>query len=383
MDEYRIHKKIAFVYDWADKWGGVERILLRLKQLYPDASWFTSYVDEQAAPWAKQFGFKTSFIQHLPFWVRKSRILSFVLYPLAFESFDMSSYDIVFSVTSSFAKGVITKPGTIHICYLLTPTRYLWSHHNDYLTFWKRCILFPLFSWMRKWDKVAAYRPDHIYSISHNVQKRCLTYYGRDSRVIYPGFNYEYWSRMKKISINATKDSQSLLDKYTLKGNSYYLVVSRIEPYKKVDLVVEAFHKMQDRKLIIVGKGSGLGKLVRASNNNILFIQNISDEQLAQLYTFARACIIPQEEDFGYVALEAQTCGCPLIAYKKGGVLETLISHPSHKYLMTQTVDELVKTVYEYDKIEANKRVDSRNVRKFSTNEFDNQIREIITNLSL
>src|SRR3989338_8390229 len=185
--------KVALVYDRVNKWGGAERVLLALHELFPDAPLYTSVYDRKKASWADVFdpsagsgqGIKTSFLQKIPFSTRHE--LFAALMPLAFESFSFDEYDLVISVTSEAAKGIITKPKTMHICYCLTPTRYLWSGYNDYFKNpYFRFISKPLVSYLRFWDKIAAQRPDAYIAISKEVQGRIKKYYGRESTVIYP-----------------------------------------------------------------------------------------------------------------------------------------------------------------------------------------------------
>ncbi len=315
-------KKIAIVYDWIDKWGGVERVLLTFHEMFPEAVFYTSYFDKDSAPWAKDLKIKTSRLQKFPNFIKKSRVLSFLFYPFIFELFDFSNYDLVVSVTSSFAKSIITKPGTSHLCYLLTPTRYFWSHKKDYL---KNKLFSYLVSnyidQIKKWDFVAAQKPDKIISISETVKKRCLKYYQRESEVIYPGFDTEYWKNIKD-QISKIKETDQISK--ILKNNKYFLVISRLEPYKKVDLVVKVFNKLKD-VLVIVGEGSQEKKLKKMAGKSVVFLSKLSDVELGSFYTNAQALIMPQEEDFGYVSLEAQFFGCPVIAYKRGGATETVI----------------------------------------------------------
>jgi len=324
-------KRIAIVYDWLDKWGGVERVLLTFHEMFPDAHWYTSYFDGKKATWAREMNIKTSFIQKLPGFIKKSRILSLPFYPYAFECFDFSEYDVVISITSSFAKGIITKPGIKHICYLLTPTRWLWGMTDEYLVKSEKLkvkslkqkfintITQPMITKLREWDYIAAQRPDKIISISNAVSKRCSKYYRRESEVIYPPFDIEYWSKLKS-QISKLKSRSQILK---LTKKNFYLVVSRLEPYKLVDLAVKVFNKREEM-LVIVGKGSQKSRLQKMAGKNILFLENLTDLELVNLYNHAQALIMPQEEDFGYGALEAQFFGCPVIAYSRGGACETV-----------------------------------------------------------
>lgn len=342
------NSKVAFVYDWFDtSVGGAERVLQELHGLYPEAPWYTSHFDHKAVPWAKEWDIRPSFLQHLPLWFRRNRILSLLLLPFAFESFDFSSYDVVVSVTSAFAKGVITNAKTRHICYLLTPPRWLWKDENlnskfeilrGLETFVKRIL--------KDWDYMAAQRVDEFTSISQEVGRRCIKYYRRESELVYPPFDYEKWH---KLNSRFEPLNTKFLDSAPSTQNSahihfpYYLVVSRLEPYKRVDAAIEAFAIFksqfsntndQKEKLIIVGSGSQKAKLKALSSKlnvdeQILWVDGLSDEELARLYTHCKTFIMPQEEDFGYVACEAMACGAPIVAYAIGGQTEILLDYPN------------------------------------------------------
>ncbi len=361
-------KKIAIVYDWIDKWGGVERVLLTLHEMYPDAIFYTSYFNKDSASWAKNLNIKTSFLQEFPSFIKKSRILSFIFYPFAFESFDFSDYDLVISVTSSFAKSIITKPGTQHICYLLTPTRYLWSNRQDYLNSKRVNYLFSDFiKKIKNWDFVVAQRPDKIISISETVKKRCLQYYKRDSEIIYPPFDREYWNNIK------SKVPTSLFElRGASKNKKYFLIVSRLEPYKKVNLAIKVFNKL-NVTLIIVGDGTEEINLRKLAGKNIIFLSKLSDVELGNLYSNAQALIMPQEEDFGLVSLEAQFFGCPVIAYNKGGGLETVIDGKTGIFFNHQEEISLVGAIERFNKIEYNLRIKVKEFGKKNTERFSKE----------
>ena len=369
-------KKIAIVYDWIDKWGGVERILLNLHEMFPEAVFYTSYFDKEKADWAKNLNIKTSFLQKFPDFIKKSRILSFIFYPFAFESFDFSEYDLVISVTSSFAKSIITKPGTQHICYLLTPTRYLWSHEKDYLN--NKLISYIVRGYLdniRQWDFVSAQRPDKIISISETARERCKKYYKRNSEVIYPGFDTEYWENIK----SKIKSQKS---KIKVKIQKFFLIVSRLEPYKRVDLVVQSFNRLK-YNLVIVGEGSQEDKLKQMASNNIIFLSKLSDVELGSLYSNAQALIMPQEEDFGYVSLEAQFFCCPIIAYKKGGAIETVIDGKTGLFFDDQSEQSLRRAIERFDKIKYNlrsklKEFKMKNIERFNKEKFVDKFNQLI-----
>lgn len=377
-------KRIAIVYDWMDSWGGVERMLLVLHEMFPTADWFTSYIDPKKARWIDEiqnanFKMQTSFIQNLPSFIKSSRLLSLPLYPVAFENFDLREYDIVISITSSFAKSVITHPGTKHVCILLTPTRWLWSQVDNYtnelpldrgLTSFIRK---PFVRHLQKWDSVAAQRPDKMISIAQVVADRCKAYYHRDSEVIYPPFDFEYWSKVKS---NNKRKSRHHLKKY-------FLVVSRLEPYKKVDMVIRAFQRFPDKRLVIVGTGTQSSKLMRSAGDNIYFIQNATDDELGALYIGAQALIMPQEEDFGYVSLEAQFFGCPVIAYGKGGALETVMKGKTGLFFSEQSARSLGDAVAEFKRGKYNLGDKQAFLKKFSKEQFVRKTTLLITNEQL
>lgn len=336
-----IHKKVAIIYDWIDSWGGVERVLLELHELFPNAHFYTSYYDPQKAPWAKEMNIIPSFIQRLPSVIRKNRIFSLPLFPYAFESFDLSEYDLVISVSSAFSKAVITKPHTKHICYLLTSPRYLWGMTDTYMKA-NLMISAPFMRYLRQFDFIAAQRPDIIFSISRTVATRCQKYYQRPSHVVYPPFDIEYWTHLY-----SQREQRRPVE------DDYYLVVSRLEPYKNVLLPIKVFNNSK-KKLVVIGKGTQKEKLKEKASLNITFIENITDQELANWYRHAKALIMPQEEDFGYVALEAQVTGCPVIAYEKGGASETVRAGRLNILFHNQTEEALQEALERFERTSYN-----------------------------
>ncbi|MDO8497023.1 MAG: glycosyltransferase [bacterium] len=364
-------KKIAIVYDWIDSWGGVERVLLTLHEIYPEAVFYTSYYDEKKAGWAKDIPMKTSFIQKLPSFIKHNRVLSLPFYPFAFETFNFSEFDTVISVSSSFAKGIVTKPTTFHLAYVLTPMRYVWIDSKLYLSqnpLFQLAI--PYMKYLKTWDTVAARRPDKLVSISRTVQERCQRYYGLESDIIYPPFDIDYWKNLAKKKPAGLHDIQD-----------FYLVVSRLEPYKKVDLVLEVFKKYPDKNLILVGEGRQKEKLMSNVASNTHFLSKVSDEELSYLYTHAKALVMPQEEDFGYVALEAQALGCPVIAYKKGGACET-IEPRNGIFFDHQTVKSLSEAVERFHTMSYNGKSvsveSSKWLEKFSKQRFVKAFKSLV-----
>ncbi|MCX7955707.1 MAG: glycosyltransferase [Patescibacteria group bacterium] len=344
------NKKIAIVYDWFDKWGGVERVLLTLAEIFPQAIFYTSYYDKNKAFWAKKFKIKTSFIQKIPKFIKTNRVLSVPFYSFAFENLNLDEFDLVISITSSFSKGIITKPKTKHICYLLTPTRFLWTHEKDYILKIKNLFFLKKYiNYLKKWDIVASQRPDKIICISKTSKERCEKYYKRKSMIIYPPFDIDYW---KKIKILLKNNYKSIL-KFKNINYKFYLIVSRLESYKKIDLAIKAFNKLK-KKLIIVGEGNEEKKLKKISKKTIFFLSKLNDFELAFLYSKAEALIMPQEEDFGYVSLEAQFFNCPVIAYRKGGARETVINYKTGIFFERQEEESLIEAIERFEKIKYN-----------------------------
>lgn len=336
--------RTAIVYDWIDKEGGVERVLPVIAEMYPDADFYTSYYNPETAPWAIHLKIKTSFLQKLPQLVRSRRILSLPFYKYAFEAFNFSNYDLVISVTSSFAKGVITRPETKHVCYLLTPTRYIWGQTEDYMSAGARIFAQPSITKLRKWDFVAGQRPDKLIAISQLVARRARTYYRRDAEVIYPPFDINRWKDIQ------TKTADRDLP---IKDVGYYLFVGRLEPYKRVDLLIDVFNKLH-YPLIIIGTGSQAWSLKQKALDNIVFVSGISDEKLVEYYQKSRALIMPQEEEFGYTAIEAQFFGTPVISYRQSAVTETVLDGKTGIFFENQTPADLYNAIARFEKMEYN-----------------------------
>lgn len=327
-------KKIAIVYDRVNtSFGGAEKVLLALQKIYPQADLFTSVYDAKKAQWAKAFKITTSFLQKIP--LAKSFHRYFApLMPLAFESLDLSHYQIIISVTSAEAKGVITRSDQLHLCYLLTPPRYLYHYQENYwqktkILHWPiiKTIANQALRYLKKWDQLAIHRPDLILTISHSVAKRIEHYYQiKNCPVIYPPVDLDIFQKL------ISQQGHS-----TYSGNAYYLVVSRLVPYKNIDLAIKACIDL-DRQLIIVGDGPDYRRLKKLSQElllaknpktanfkQIIFQKQVTNEQLSQLYGHARALLMPGIDDFGIVALEANLHGLPVIIHQHSGASELLL----------------------------------------------------------
>jgi glycosyltransferase involved in cell wall biosynthesis len=347
-----MNNRIALVYDWIDKWGGVERLLLQLYEAFPGVDVYTAHYNKKTASWAKKWRIRHSFMQHLPSVIQRNRILSSVLYPYAFESFDFSKYDIVISVTSSFAKGVITKPGTRHISIILTPTRFLWVLPHEYAgSHWFSWLIRLFQQLLRPWDYIAAQRPDALVAISKLVADRVQTHYHRPARILHPPFPGEHWRTVRKEMNQYTARIEKRFP-----AGSFYLLVARLEPYKKVEQAIAAFRDRPSDTLIIVGSGSQQDTLFRSVPGNVRWFSRVSDTELAWLYTHAQACLAPQEEDYGYVALEALFFGCPVISYKQSGIAEMVSDGKNGILYAPQTVAALGAALERFSRVAYNVR---------------------------
>ncbi len=367
-------KRVALVYDWVDKWGGVERLLLTLHEMFPEAPLFTSLYNKNGAKWAKDIDIKASFMQQLPPFIQRNRHLSLSFFPYAFESFNFTEYDTVISVSSSFAKGVITKPHTKHLSIVLTPPRYFWDLRDTYISYDAQVFINPILEQFKKWDTIAATRPDRLISISNLVKERIKKTYNRESTVIYPPFDTVYW---EDVSQNKKTPSKKLPEEY-------YLVVSRLERYKKVDLVINAFNEMPDKHLVVVGTGNERNSLKQSARENIHFYENISDQELATCYSHAKALIMMQEEDFGYTALESIYFSCPVITYSKSGAAEIVENNKTGLYVEEQSKKALISALERFSQVTYNVSVSKKNLSDtFGSDRFKKMLLEQLQIINL
>lgn len=328
--------KVAIVHDFLTKLGGAEKVLKVLTEIYPDAPIYTLFYDQKGTKgeFSKSI-IITSILQNHPLKKISQKSL-LAKYPYATEQFDLSKYDVVISSSNSFAHGVITKPNTFHLSYCHSPMRYVWDWYHEYLTEHKigfgpkGLYIRNILSTIRIWDKVASDRVDLYVANSKNVQKRIKKYYQKDSLMLYPPVDLD--------EINFSKNPVS----------DYYLIVSRLEPYKKIDLAVEAFNK-NGKNLIIIGEGMQLKKLKSVAKNNIQFLGWQPDQIVYECMSKAKALIFPGEEDFGLTPVESMATGRPVIAFKKGGTLETIIEGETGLFFKEQTKEILNKAINEFE----------------------------------
>ncbi|MBU4332744.1 glycosyltransferase [Patescibacteria group bacterium] len=326
--------KIALAHDHLNQLGGAEKVLFAFHEVYPRAPIYTLIHDSRSARGVfDKLNIKTSFLQKMPGGLRHMRwYLSWM--PAAFESLDLTGYDVVLSDASAFAKGAIVSSGSLHICYCHTPTRYLWSDTHQYVKELKqgwliKKILPLVLNKLRAWDYQAAQRVDNFIANSCNVQKRIKKYYRRESDVIYPPVEVEHF----KIADELGK---------------YYLIGGRLVSYKRFDLAIKAFNKL-GIPLKIFGTGPEEEKLRKMAKNNIEFLGQVSDNKKAELYSRALGFIHPHEEDFGITAVESMAAGRPVIAYKKGGALETVIDGETGVFFEEQEWEALADAVIRFE----------------------------------
>lgn len=357
--------KVALIHDHLAQDGGAERVLKVLAEMFPQAPIYTLLCDEKnAVKYYPGRQIETSIIQRLPGGVSHYQwYMPFM--PLAVEFFDLSGFDLVISDTSSFAKGVITSTHTLHLCYCHTPTRYLWSDTHQYINELKynkyfKKIIFLVLNYIRLWDKQAADRVDSYLANSRFVAGRIKKYYRRDSTVIYPPVETEKF----KISSEA---------------GDYFLIGGRLAPYKRVDIVVAAIKKTS-KKLKIFGDGVDLLRLkqIAGNNKNIEFLGRVNDKTKAELYSRALAFINPQEEDFGITAVESMAAGRPVIAFRSGGALETVVEGMTGIFFNEQTADSLAKALTNFDASKFNPEIIKQYAEQFGVARFKKEIKEFV-----
>jgi len=352
---------IALVHEWLTNVAGSERVLLALKEIYPEAPIFTSVFDPNKAKPFVKFNIKTSILQNIPF-MKSRREFLVPFTPFAFEQFDLSKYDIVISNTSMAAKGVITKPNTIHISYCNTPPRYLWEANIDpraqkgRFSFLRNKIVHK----MRIWDRVAADRVDYFFANSKYIAKRIKKYYGRESQVVYPPVDVD---RFEVAPPQDVKD--------------YYLFVSRLINYKKCDLVINAFNDL-GLPLKIIGTGPDESMLKKQAKSNIEFLGFIPDEDMKEYYSEAKAFVFPAEEDFGIVPVEAMASGRPVIAYRGGGAMETVVDGITGIFFNEQTPQCLIDTIKNFDSTKFDPKKIKQHANNFSIGRFKEEFQKTV-----
>jgi glycosyltransferase involved in cell wall biosynthesis len=354
--------RVALVHDYLNQYGGAERVLEVLHELYPDAPVYTSLFDRATVPRSfRSWDIRTSFLQRIPLSHRIHRAL-LPLYPLAFESFDLHEYDVVLSNSSAWAKGVITPPQTLHVCYCLSPMRWAWNYdayvQREQLRGSARRLLPPVIHYLRIWDVVSAQRVDRFIGISRVVRDRIAKYYRREADLIFPPVD------AARIPMGAERSDE-------------YLVVSRLIPYKRIDLAVAACTRL-GVPLRVIGDGRDREKLAALAGPTVRFDGRVSDRDVHTALGRCRAFIFPGEEDFGIAPVEAMAAGRPVVAYAAGGALDTVSDGVSGRYFAPQTADALADTLASFDSASFDPDAVRAHAMQFDTAAFKEQIQAYV-----
>lgn len=320
-------KNVALVYDWVDDWGGAERVLLALHELFPQASLFTPFFNPRKAKWVQAFPSVHSSINSRIANIFGHRRLG-SLFPLATESLQFDGFEMVISLSSSFAKGIITPPDVFHLCYCLTPPRFIYPQPEL-----QSLVSKPLIEYLYRWDQIAIQRPDEIIAISQTVKRRIEKYYRFSPVVVYP-------------PVDILKFRQPSLPPCE---KDYWLIVGRLVRYKQLDRIIRIFNTLKER-LLIIGSGPEALYLKSISSPNIKFIGEVSDEKLVGYYEYAKAVLFLHEEDFGLVPVESMAAGTPVIGLNKGGVTETIIPGITGILLDSVNINSLSATITSFNK---------------------------------
>jgi len=351
--------KVALVHDWLTGQRGGEKVLEILAEIFPRAPIYTlfhfkgSQIEE-----IEKKEIKTSFLQNLPFLKKKYRFY-LPFYPLAAELFNLQEYDFIISSSHCVVKGVIPHPEALHICYLHSPVRYVWNQYFSYfsadkLSFFSKIIIPPFIHYLRLWDESSSSRVDYFIANSKNVSKRVEKYYRRFAEVIHPPVDTHFFKPGEE-------------------GEDYYLIVSALVPYKRIDLAIEGFNQ-KGLPLKIVGQGPDYKKLKKSAKDNIQFLDSLNAQDLLRVYQRARALILPGEEDFGITSVEAQACGIPVIAYGRGGATESIIPKKTGLFFPELKVNSLLAVLDKFKSFEFNREIIRENAMKFSRDIFKEKI---------
>jgi len=329
--------KVALVQDWLTVIGGSEYVFKEIASLYPDADIYTLVARDETinSLGLRNHKVTTSFIQKLPF--SKTKYRNYLpLFPLAIEQFDLSEYDLIISSSHAVAKGVLTHAAQVHICYCHSPMRYAWDLYHQYIkesglqTGLKGLIAKLVLHRIRQWDITSTNRVDHFISNSNFIGKRIKKVYNRESITIYPNVAVENF-------------------KVCTQKENFYVTCSRLVPYKKIDLIVKAFSAMPDKKLIVIGDGPDYKKISKLATDNITLMGYQPFDVLKDHLSRAKAFVFAAEEDFGMLPVEAQACGTPVIAFGKGGSLETVLENKTGVFFFEQTVSAIIDAVKKFD----------------------------------
>ena len=354
-------RRVAIVHDWLNGMRGGERVLEAVLELFPDAEVFTLLLErEKISAAIRRRKITTSFIQHIPLAKSNYRYL-LPLFPAAVESFDLSGYDLVISTSHCVAKGVKTPPNAMHVCYCLSPMRYVWVFREEYFgkSRWKNLLLSPVFARLKSWDTRSSRRVDHFVAISRTVADRIARFYRRKSEVIFPPVDTDFFVPGEKQA-------------------DFFLVVSALVPYKRVDLAIKVFNELR-LPLVVIGDGPEYRRLKRIAGNTVSFRGWVSNEEVREAYQTCRALIFPGLEDFGLTPVEAQACGRPVIALARGGATESVQDSITGIFFSEQSVPSLKAAVTAFQHMRFDPALGRRNSLRFSRQTFKKTLMQYIT----
>ena len=371
LEDWRSRVRVALVHDWLNQMGGAENVLEEFVGLFPGAPIFTSMYGPDKMPDSyRNWPIHTTFMQRLP------RVMDFhqaylPVYPAAFQTTDLSGFDLILSNKSGFCHGIRSRKRNqraLHICYCLTPTRFLWLYEQyrqrERIGSLMDLGLKPLLAILRRWDYAAAQRVDHFIAISSTVQKRIRTIYGRESVVIHPPVN----------TLRFTPDP-------SVPVGDYYLIVSRLIPYKRIDLAVKAFQALPHERLIVVGSGRARQSLEALAGPNVTFLGWQPGERQLELMRGCKAFLFPGLEDFGIAPVEAMSAGRPVIAFRGGGALDTVVQGKTGEFFDTQTPESLQQAVQQFDPFAYDPADCRAQAERFSQEEFRRRVLDSLEEL--
>ena len=367
--------KIALVHDFLVNFGGAERVLLTLSEMFPDAPIYTLLYDqEKMGKYFPEKSIRPSFLQNFPKFLRRNYKWLLPFLPTAPESFDLREYDLIISSSGAWTKGIVTRLDTIHLAYIHSPMRFVWDYNEKYLRDERQekigFLVRPFLTYLRLWDKLAADRPDYLIANSKYTQKRIEKYYRRDSEVIYPPVG------VKSESANGSSTS---IREAELSQGKYFLIVSRLSAYKKVAEAVEAFNG-SGLPLVVAGTGKQEKYLRSIAKDNIKILGWVSDEKRAELYRNARAFIFPGLDDFGLAPAEAMAAGVPVVAIRRGGVLEIVEEGKTGEFFDAATPDAIADAVKRFiaKENDYDKEYIQKSTEKFSEERFKRELEEFL-----
>ncbi len=366
------NSRVAIVTDWLTNMGGAERVVLAIAKAFPEAPIYTSVYTPETMPAFARLDIRTTYIQKFPKFLRRFHQLFPVIRAHAFRRLDLSKYDVIISIASAEAKAVRKRPDALHICYCHTPTRYYWSHYQDYkrqpgfgpLNWLIRPIIPPFVAWMRRVDLRSVAGVDYFIANSKTVAQRIKHYYHRDSTVLNPPVDL---SRFRQLDISGARHG--------------FVALGRQVPYKRIDLAVAACTKL-GLPLTVYGNGSEHERLVKLARPTVKFVVGANDGEVAQALATAQAYIMPQEEDFGIVQIEAMAAGTPVIAYGRGGALDAVIEGKTGLFFAEQTIDSLTEALKHFKSLTFDHATIQKHATQFSEEHFIKALQAFVASKS-